>query len=151
MRITGQVLNSALDANASAPLTGIGPGTFEFWWARNGDLYSFARDAHSLVLETLAELGIIGLILIVSFIAVVLGGGSSSREISRSTCGQARGGDRLVLAFIVAAAVDWIWELPALPVAFLLLARQSWSGPHCEDGEAGEGMSVGHGSGRAAR
>jgi tetratricopeptide (TPR) repeat protein len=26
------------------------------------------------------------------------------------------------LAFTVSAAVDWVWELPALPVAFLLLA-----------------------------
>ena len=35
---------------------GIGPGTFEFWWSRNG-IYpgGFVRDAHSLYMETLAK------------------------------------------------------------------------------------------------
>jgi hypothetical protein len=135
--------NSALDANASAPLTGIGPGTFEFWWARNGDLYSFARDAHSLVLETLAELGIIGLILIVSFIAVVLGAGvrragRSAPDVRTSLVAAIAS----CVAFVVAAAVDWIWELPAVPVAFLLLAAAilgSARTEHREGGEVGEG------------
>ena len=39
---------SALDANATAPLVGIGPGAFEYWWARNSvPGVPFARDAHS--------------------------------------------------------------------------------------------------------
>ena len=33
------------------PLTGIGPGTFEFWWAREGTRTGFVRDAHSLYFE----------------------------------------------------------------------------------------------------
>ena len=32
-----QYWQSALDANATDPLKGIGPGTFEFWWAREGN------------------------------------------------------------------------------------------------------------------
>jgi hypothetical protein len=113
---------SALDANATAPLIGIGAGTFEFWWARNGD-GGFIRDAHSLFLETLAELGITGLVLIVSVVAMVLGAGVrrivKSGPDARTTLAAAVAS---CVAFTVAAALDWVWELPVLPVAFLLLA-----------------------------
>ena len=122
-----QYWESTLDANATDPLLGIGPGTFEFWWARNNPLENatglFVRDAHSLYLETLAELGIVGAVLIVGFVGFVLATGSA-RAIRR------RAGSTPVLAaatagaaaFATAAAVDWAWELTVLPVCFLLLA-----------------------------
>ena len=113
---------SALDANATSPLTGIGPGTFEFWWARTGD-GGFVRDAHSLFFETLAELGIVGLLLIASGVAVVLGAGVrrafGSPPAARPFLAAAVAS---CVGFGVAAALDWTWELPVLPVAFLLLA-----------------------------
>ena len=65
-----QFWQTALDANASEPLIGIGPGTFEFCWAREGSLPAFVRDAHSLYFETLAELGIVGLLLILALVVV---------------------------------------------------------------------------------
>lgn len=122
-----QYWESAVDANATDPLLGIGPGTFEFWWARDNPLVGtdglFVRDAHSLYLETLAELGIVGLVLIVGVVGFVLAIGSA-RAIKR------RPGSTPVLAaatagaaaFATAAAVDWAWELTVLPVSFLLLA-----------------------------
>ena len=113
---------SALDANATAPLTGIGPGTFEFWWSREGTLPGFVRDAHSLYLETLAELGIIGLLLIVALIAGALGVGITQALRApperRAMLAAATAG---ILAFATAAAIDWGWELAVLPVAFLIL------------------------------
>ncbi len=49
-----------------------GPGTYEFVWARGQDtLTDFVRDAHSLYFETFAELGIVGLALVVGLIAFV--------------------------------------------------------------------------------
>jgi tetratricopeptide (TPR) repeat protein len=66
---------------------------------------------------------VIGLLLITSAIALILGAGV--RRITRSSP-DARGILAAAVAscvgFTVAAALDWIWELPALPVAFLLLA-----------------------------
>ena len=122
-----QYWESALDANATDPLLGIGPGTFEFWWARNNPLEIstglFVRDAHSLYFEALAEQGIIGVVLIVGFIGFVLATGcvrSAKRRLAptpvlaAATAGAA--------AFATAAAVDWAWELTVLPVSFLLLA-----------------------------
>ena len=55
-----QFWESAVDASETAPWKGIGPGTFEFWWARHGSYNGFVRNAHSLYLESLAELGIPG-------------------------------------------------------------------------------------------
>jgi hypothetical protein len=124
-----QFWEAAVEASETETLTGIGPGAFEFWWSRNGSYRGFVRDAHSLYLETLAELGIVGLLLIGALVAVVLGGGGA-----RSL--RAPPDQRLVLAaatagaagFAMAAALDWIWELGALAVAFMLLAAVAVGG-----------------------
>lgn len=113
---------SAVDANATDPLVGIGPGTFEFWWAREGTIPGFVRDAHSLYMETFAELGIIGLLLIVGFVLAPFAFGV--KRLLRAS-----GDERILLAgalaacaaFASAAALEWVWELTVLPVAFLLL------------------------------
>jgi hypothetical protein len=118
--------DSAVEANATDPWLGIGPGTFEFWWARESQPEqqgSFVRDAHSFLLETLAELGIIGLLLVGGFAVTVVGIG-----VVRTV--RAPPQLRLVLAaatagcaaFTVVASVDWAWELATLPVVYLVLA-----------------------------
>jgi hypothetical protein len=120
-----QLWEAAVDANASAPLNGIGAGTFEYWWARDGSQGFFVRDAHSLYMEMLAELGVVGLLLVGGFVIVVLitGVGRCLRRrdnhelaalLAAATAGAA--------AFAVVAASDWVWELAAVAVAFLLLA-----------------------------
>jgi hypothetical protein len=114
---------SAVDANASEPWRGIGPGTFEFWWLRNGTYSGYTRDAHSLYVETLAELGIVGLVLIAgaSVTILLVGAWRALRAppelrlgIAAATAGCA--------AFVGAALVDWVWELGVLPVVFFALA-----------------------------
>ena len=115
----------AVDAWESEPALGIGPGTYEFWWAQHGDPDAaiFVVNAHSLYLETLAELGPIGFILICAFVIVALVAGA--RLAWRSTLG-----DRPELAaalgaccvFAASAAVDWVWQLAVIPAAFLVLA-----------------------------
>ena len=124
-----QLWVAAVDADKTAPLIGIGPGTFEFWWARSGSYSGFVRNAHSLYLENLAELGIVGLLIIVAFVAAVLGIGTvrSLRAppeqrllIAAATAG--------ATGFAVAAALDWVWQIAALPTAFLLLAAVAVSG-----------------------
>jgi len=115
--------SAAVRQNGTRPLTGTGAGTFESWWAREGDTGSFVQDAHSLYLQTLGELGIVGLSLLVAFFSVVLVGGA--RRVARAG---PRGRPQLAaalagcLAFCLTAAVDWTWQVPVLPVAFLLLA-----------------------------
>jgi hypothetical protein len=118
-----QQWQAAIEAWESEPVTGIGPGTYEFWWSREGSLPTFVRDAHSLYLETLAELGIVGLVLVAGLILGVLGVGIS-KAVSGATehRGYLAGALAAIVAFAVAAGVDWAWELTVIPIAFLLLA-----------------------------
>ena len=115
---------SALDASSSERLTGIGPGTYEYWYAREGGGFTFVRDAHSIYLESLAEMGPVGLILVLALIlgplgmavALALKRGSEWRR------GMAAAAAAGMTAFAVAAGIDWAWEMTVLPVMFFVLA-----------------------------
>ncbi len=114
--------SAAVDANATDPLIGIGPGTFEFWWARESSIPAFVRDAHSLYLETFAELGLVGLVLIVALVGLPLAVGLRRlSEVSEEQRMLLAGAIAACAAFAVAAALEWVWELTVVPVAFLLL------------------------------
>ena len=71
----------------------------------------FVRDAHSLWLETLAELGMVGFLLLT--LAIGAGFVAALRRLRRA------GSDRpliaamagVLAAFVVAAGIDWMWEL----------------------------------------
>ena len=114
---------SSVDANSTASLTGIGPGTFEYWWSQHGSIPGFVRDAHSMYLETLGELGLVGFVLISGFLIWVLGYGAlSAIRAEPWRRAEAAGASAAIAAFCVAASVDWVWELAVLPTAVLLLA-----------------------------
>ena len=114
--------DAARRANASAPLLGIGAGSFELWWAREGTIASQVVDAHSLYLEALGELGLVGFLLIVGLVGAALAlavrfaraGPDADRALGAAATAAA-------VAFAAAAATDWAWELPVLPVAFLIV------------------------------
>jgi hypothetical protein len=124
-----QFWQSSIDASKTATFKGIGPGTFEYWWARHGTYNGYVRNAHSLYLENLAELGVVGLLLIGGFVLAVLGIGTvrslrappeRRMAIATATAGAA--------GFAMAAALDWVWQLGALAAAFMLLAAVAVSG-----------------------
>ena len=120
---------SALDAFDSKPLTGTGPGTFEFWWARNGTGSGPVQDAHSLPLETLAELGIPGFILLMGFcLSVVALGAVRTFRVPARLRADIAAATAASVAFVAAAAVDWTWELGAVVAAFLLVAAIAVAG-----------------------
>ena len=113
---------SALDANATDPLKGIGPGTFEFWWSRHATTVGFVRDAHTLYFETLGETGIIGLALLGGLLLWLLGT-ALARSLRappglRVWIAAAAGG---LAAFMTAAAFEWVWEMGAIAVAAMVL------------------------------
>jgi hypothetical protein len=114
--------SSAVRENKTKPLTGTGSGSFEFWWARDGDTDETVRDTHSLYLQTLGELGIVGFALIVAFLAAVFVGGArrllAAPARDRPLYAAALAG---FAAFCITAVFDWMWQIPALPVAALLL------------------------------
>jgi O-antigen ligase len=94
------------------PLLGDGAGTFARSWAREGETDSRIVDSHSLYLGVLAELGLPGLIFLLTVLLAILIG--TARRIF--------GPERIVYAAIFAAmltwtlhaSVDWDWQLPAI-------------------------------------
>ena len=113
---------AAVHAFESKPLIGIGPGTFQFYWAQHGSLYEFIRNAHSLYLETLAETGVLGDALIIAFLLLLLAAGVAralrARAPARAVLAAATAG---LIAFCTAAAFDWVWQLAAVALVALLL------------------------------
>jgi hypothetical protein len=118
-----QFWGAAVRQNATDPLVGTGSGTFAYWWTRDGDVPEIAQDTHSLYLQTLGELGIVGLALLAAFLAVVLAWGG--RNVVRASS-EARPYLAAALAgctaFFLTAIFDWMWQIPVLAVAMLLLA-----------------------------
>jgi len=118
-----QLWQSAIDAFRDAPFLGQGAGSYEGWWALHGDLSFFVRDAHSLYLEALAELGVVGFTLVLAFLA--LGYVTALRRL-RASQPEGRATTAALIAalvvYTVEAGVDWLWELPAVSaVAFVCL------------------------------
>jgi hypothetical protein len=118
-----QLWSAAVRENKTKPLTGTGSGTFEFWWDRDGDTTETVRDTHSLYLQTLGELGIVGFLLLAAFlIAIVVGGTRRLLAASPGDRPKTAAASAGFLAFCITAVFDWMWQIPALPVAALLLA-----------------------------
>jgi hypothetical protein len=107
-----QFWTAAADEWRSAPLVGRGAGSYESWWAQHGSITYFLRDAHSLYAETAAELGIVGLVLIVG----ALGCGVAT-AITRARRDHDAGGAAVaslagaLVGYVVGAGIDWMWEL----------------------------------------
>lgn len=125
---------SAIDENATAPLTGTGSGTFVYWWDRDAAGAEAVQDAHSLYLQTLGELGLIGFLLLLAFVALVMiAGGLATLRAGpeRSHLAAALAG---CLAFFLAAAVDWGWQMPVLATIALILAATLLTGAGGREG-----------------
>jgi hypothetical protein len=100
------------------PLNGGGAGSWQAWWLQHNSLGGFfTQYAHSLYLETLAELGIIGLLLIGGAVIVAAAGATRSALSLRSgdVAAAAAGG----IAFFAAAAYDWVWQLSGVAIVGL--------------------------------
>jgi O-Antigen ligase/Tetratricopeptide repeat len=118
-----QFWETAVDQFAGDPVLGQGAGSYEAYWAQHSPISGFfVRDAHSLYLEALGELGIVGLFLIGS--VVVLGVVSGFRRLLRTADDERVLVAALLAAFLayaVGAGIDWMWELTVVSVVGMLL------------------------------
>jgi hypothetical protein len=111
------------------PLLGQGAGTYESYWVQHRTSSGKVRDAHSLYLEVLGELGVVGLALLAGALAVPLWAFWGARRHPLAAAALAA-----YAAWLLHAAVDWDWEVPAvtLPALFcgcvLLVARRRAGG-----------------------
>jgi O-antigen ligase len=121
-----QYWQQAAEAQADHPFAGIGAGTFEFWWARTATYTGgFIRDAHSLYMETLAELGIIGFALLLGLLGLAVGTGAlrAFGRLPAEHRSSMAAGTAALLTFCASALVEWVWDLPAVAaVAVVLMA-----------------------------
>jgi hypothetical protein len=109
----------ALESWADEPLRGSGTAGFRADWLREREIDEPVRDAHSLYLETPAELGLVGLLLLGLFAAGVA---AAARAAVRRERELVTGAVAAVSLFGVHAAIDWDWELPAVALPALVLA-----------------------------
>ncbi len=109
----------ALRAFEVQPLHGVGAGGWAVWWLRYRPYAAGAHDAHSLELQTLAELGTVGILLLAAFLGGV---GFAARDAYRRVPGVAAG---LIAGFVVWLAhspLDWDWQMPAVTLIAMVLA-----------------------------
>jgi O-Antigen ligase len=128
------IWGAALGAFEHHPLGGTGAGTFEYVWNRDPDRTSFVRDAHSLYLESLGELGLPGTLLLLTALGSLLVGAvrTALREPDAMGAGAGAGIAAALLVFCVCAGVDWMWESTAVTVMALAagaLATAARAGP----------------------
>jgi O-Antigen ligase len=126
----------AAESWADRPLIGLGSGGFLVEWRKLRDRFDESADAHSLYVETAAELGLIGLALLLLFLGGVAAGVVA---LYRRAPAAATGVAAALAAWAVHAGLDWDWEMPALTLMALLLAAAAvaWS----ETGEViGQGV-----------
>ena len=122
----------ALNGFAAAPAHGRGAGMYQVLWDQNRPHYAYTVNAHSLYFETMAELGIPGLVLLLVAVGVVLVGIATQVRGSRRSLYGALLAAGVVWA--LHAGVDWDWQMPVVTLGFfaaagLALGPRKGSGP----------------------
>jgi hypothetical protein len=121
---------AALDVAAERPIAGVGPGQAVLVWATDTppskDRFAVetnlvsAKYAHNAYLQTLAEIGLVGLALVLA-LAVLLGRAVWANRTG--SCAAVRAG---VVAGLAALAlhggVDFLWHVPVIPLTAAVLA-----------------------------
>ncbi len=111
----------ALEAFGEKPVLGHGAGTYQFSWDQLRPIQMTNTEAHSLYLQALSELGIVGGLLALGLVLFLLWTGFSAwraaggreRELHAVLLGVA-------IAFAVGVAYDWFWQLALVGSIFFM-------------------------------
>jgi hypothetical protein len=106
-------------AFADEPLRGVGAGGWAVYWRRDRPFAEGARDAHSLYIQTGAELGLVGLALLAAWLAGVALAARSALLSGRATAAGPIAGCVVWAAHVT---LDWDFQMPAATLPALLLA-----------------------------
>ena len=106
----------ALREYRAAPVLGSGAGTFVDWWLRTRTAAHSTQEAHSLYIETAAELGPAGLLAVLVALGAPL---VAALRLRTTTLGPAL--LAALVAYDVHAAVDFDWELAGVTLPAVLL------------------------------
>lgn len=120
----------------AAPFRGQGAGTFALLWARQRPTEQTSEEGHSLYLEVMGELGVVGIALLDAVLIALLFGvlrrvGGPNRALYGAVFVAA-------LVWALAAGIDWFWEVPAVTLWLFALVGQgaaaalAWRPAHAE-------------------
>ena len=109
----------AVRAFRAQPIRGVGAGGWSVYWLRYRPFDEGAQDAHSLPLQTVAELGLIGLALLAVFLAGV---GIAAADALRAAPALAAGPLAGFVVYVAHSPLDWDWEMPAVTLIAIVLA-----------------------------
>jgi hypothetical protein len=116
-----QFWDVALEGFGEKPVTGQGAGTYRFTWDQLRPIAMTNGQAHSLYLQALDELGIVGGVLALGIVLFLLwtgftawrAAGGRERELYAVLLG-------VSLAFAVGIAYDWFWQLAMVGSVFFM-------------------------------
>jgi O-antigen ligase len=116
-----QFWDVALEGFDEKPIVGQGAGTYRFTWDQLRPIAMTNGQAHSLYLQMLDELGIVGGLLALGLVLFLLwtgfaawrGAGGRERELCAALLG-------VGLAFAVGVAYDWFWQLAMVGSVFFM-------------------------------
>jgi hypothetical protein len=101
------------------PVHGLGAGGFRAYWREHRPVNAGTNEVHSLVLEAAVELGIVGLLLL----GLLLGGiASAGRHALARGAPLAPGACAVCGVWLMHAALDWDWQIPAVTLPVIVLA-----------------------------
>jgi len=129
----------ALDVWEASPAVGAGAGAYPIADQRFMRSQALSLNAHSYVFQTLADLGIVGLLVSLAFAAAWTVAAVRTTGLRRRRAPGADSAERIglltmlamVVIFTIHSAIDWTWFVPA--DAVLALALAGWlagRGPH---------------------
>lgn len=105
-----------------SPLTGVGADNYVVAWNRLRPIPHDVRQPHNVYLRLLAELGLPGLALFLGAVGISIASGlrrsskHSPHDRALAACAAAA-----CAVFLVHAAAEWVWHVPAVGLTFFLL------------------------------
>lgn len=128
----------AIDSFDEEPVIGTGAGTYQFDWEKHRSINLPLHNAHSLYLETFAELGLIGGVIVLLLVGGVLWWAfcawRDAREEQRELHAIAFAA---LVAMAVAFGIDWFWEILGMGSVFFLFAAIAIAGRCAQQAPAG--------------
>jgi UDP-N-acetylmuramyl pentapeptide phosphotransferase/UDP-N-acetylglucosamine-1-phosphate transferase len=100
---------------SDAKLKGVGAGNYDSGYFRQRKTHEYIRQPHSIELQTLAELGLVGGLALLVFVGAVLAGfGRRARAAARNSrdLGLAVAAGGTFLVWLVHTSVDWLHLIP---------------------------------------
>jgi hypothetical protein len=127
------------EAFTDDPIKGVGAGGYGVVWRMKRQIGEGVKEVHSLVLETATELGVPGLLLLALFFGGVAASGLRAL----------RGGVPIAAAacavsgmWVIHAAIDWDWQLPAVTLPAVVLAGALLAASEVVPSRSDEGASL---------